>query len=279
MLKRKLSRRRFLTASAASTTLIAMPHVRGAHAAGKLTIGLWDHWVPTANAASTALIEEWAAKEKVEVQIDYITTQGNKLLLTEQAQAQSRTGHDVFTFRCWGPADHAKLLEPVDDVMEPLIKQNGDANATAKYLGKSEGHWVAVPATRGSNVKGPCSRIDHLKQHAGIDVQAMYPVGAPAKAENWTLDTFMQAAQACHKAGVPFGIGLGTTPDSVDSAGAFFDAFGAHLVDAKGNVTVKTDACAKRSTITPGWPVSFQQTRPPGTTPPTTKPWLPANPR
>ncbi len=242
MLKRKLSRRRFLTASAASTTLIAMPHVRGAHAAGKLTIGLWDHWVPTANAASTALIEEWAAKEKVEVQIDYITTQGNKLLLTEQAQAQSRTGHDVFTFRCWGPADHAKLLEPVDDVMEPLITQNGDANATAKYLGKSEGHWVAVPATRGSNVKGPCSRIDYLKQHAGIDVQAMYPVGAPAKAENWTLDTFMQAAQACHKAGVPFGIGLGTTPDSVDSAGAFFDAFGAHLVDAKGNVTVKTDA-------------------------------------
>ena len=78
------TRRRFFTASAASTTLIAMPHVRGAHAAGKLTIGLWDHWVPTANAASTALIEEWAAKEKVEVQIDYITTQGNKLLLTSR---------------------------------------------------------------------------------------------------------------------------------------------------------------------------------------------------
>ncbi len=111
--------------------MVAMPHVRGAHAAGKLTVGLWDHWVPTANAASTALIEEWAAKEKVEVQIDYITTQGNKLLLTEQAEAQSRTGHDIFTFRCWGPADHAKLLEPLDDVMGPLIKQNGAANATA----------------------------------------------------------------------------------------------------------------------------------------------------
>ena len=47
-----------------------------AHAAGKLSIGLWDHWVPSANAASKALIEEWAAKEKVEVQIDYITSQG-----------------------------------------------------------------------------------------------------------------------------------------------------------------------------------------------------------
>ena len=67
-----------------------------------LTVGLWDHWVPTANAASAELIEEWAAKERVEVQIDYITTQGNKLLLTEHAEAQSRSGHDIMTFRWLG---------------------------------------------------------------------------------------------------------------------------------------------------------------------------------
>jgi len=239
---RKLTRRHFLAATAASTAMVGMPHVRGAHAAGKLSIGLWDHWVPTANAASTALIEEWAAREKVEVQIDYITTQGNKLLLTEHAEAHAKAGHDILTFRCWGPADHAKLLEPVDDIMRPLIQQNGAVNATAVYLGTSEGHWVAVPATRGSNIKGPCSRIDLMKQYAGIDVQAMYPVGGPPQADNWTLDTFLKAAEACHKAGYPFGIGLGTTTDSVDSAGAIFDAFGAKLVDAKGNVMVKTDA-------------------------------------
>ncbi len=240
---RGLTRRRFVaTAAAASTATVAMPYVHGVHAAGKLSIGLWDHFVPTSNAASTALIQEWGAKEKVEVQIDYITNQGNKLLLTEQAEAASRTGHDVYTFRCWGPSDHAKLLEPLDDVMLPLIKQNGEVNATAKYLGMSDGHWISVPATRGSNVKGPCSRIDLMKQYAGIDVQALYPAGAPPKAESWTLDAFMKAAEACHKAGFPFGIGLGTTTDSVDSAGAIFDAFGAQLVDAKGNITVKTDA-------------------------------------
>jgi ABC-type glycerol-3-phosphate transport system substrate-binding protein len=242
MLRSRLSRRQFLAGTTASTAMVAMPYIRGAHAAGKLTIGLWDHWVPTANAASTALIEEWAAKEKVEVQIDYITTQGNKLLLTEQAEAQSRSGHDIMTFRCWGPADHARILEPLDDVMAELIKQNGAANATAEYLGRSEGYWAGVPATRGSNVKGPCSRIDLMKQYAGIDVQAMYPVGAPPKAEAWTLEAFLKAAQVCHQAGFPFGIGLGTTTDSVDSAGAIFDALGAQLVDAKGNVTVKTDA-------------------------------------
>ena len=56
------------------------------------------------------------------------------------------------------------------------------------------------------------------------------------------LDTFLKAAEACQKGGVPFGIGLGETSDNVDTAGAIFQAFGAALVDEKGNLTVKTDA-------------------------------------
>ena len=102
-----------------------MPYVRGAHAAGKLSVGLWDHWVPGANDTSRALVEEWAAKEKVDVQIDYITSQGNKLLLTIAAEAQARSGHDIMTMPSWLAHANAKNLEPVDDVMAELIKQNG----------------------------------------------------------------------------------------------------------------------------------------------------------
>ena len=237
----KLTRRRFLATTAASTALIAMPYVRGSHAAGRLSIGFWDHWVPSANNTSKALVEEWAAKEKVEVLVDYIPTQGQKLLLTIAAEAQAKSGHDILALSTWLPSDHANQLEPVDEIVEPLIKQNGAVNATVEYLGKSQGRWIAVPATIGSQIKGPCSRIDLMKQHAGIDVQATYPAGAPPKAENWTLEAFLKAAEACQKAGFLFGIGLGTTPDSVDTAGAIFHSFGAMLVDAKGNVTVKSD--------------------------------------
>src|SRR5689334_18240856 len=178
MPKHKLTRRRFVASTAAaSAALIAAPYVRGAHAAGKLAVGLWDHWVPGANKTSQQLIESWAAKEKVEVSIDYIASQGNKNLLTIAAEAQARTGHDVMAFPTWWPQDNAKNLEPVDDLMEALIKQNGAVNDTVTYLGKANGHWIAVPATIGSQMKGPCSRIDLMKQHAGIDVQAMYPAG------------------------------------------------------------------------------------------------------
>ena len=64
----------------------------------------------------------------------------------------------------------------------------------------------------------------------------------PAEGGQLEHGNFPQVAEACHKGGNPFGIGLGETSDSVDSAGAFLLAFGGALVDAKGNVTVKTDA-------------------------------------
>jgi ABC-type glycerol-3-phosphate transport system substrate-binding protein len=110
-----------------------------------------------------------------------------------------------------------------------------------QYLGQLNGKWHAVPICIGSQIKGPCSRIDLMKKYANIDVQEMYPAGSPPKADNWTLDTFLKAAEACQKGGVPFGIGLGETSDSVDTAGAIFQSFGAELVDAKGNLTIKTD--------------------------------------
>jgi ABC-type glycerol-3-phosphate transport system substrate-binding protein len=80
-----------------------------------------------------------------------------------------------------------------------------------------------------------------MKKYADIDVQAMYPAGSPPKDDNWTLDTFLKAAEACHKGGFPFGIGLGETSDNVDTAGGIFQAFGAELVNAKGDITVKSD--------------------------------------
>ena len=235
------TRRRFLAAStAASTVTVAAPFMRTSYAAGKLSIGFWDHFVPEANKVSDRLIREWAEKEKVEIQIDRFTA--NKALLTIAAEAQAKTGHDILYMTSWLPHTYAKSLEPVDDVMVERIEQNGPVNDIAGYLGRADGQWIAVPATVGSQIQGPCSRIDLMKQCAGIDVQAMYPAGAPPNAENWTLDVFFRAAEACHKAGFPFGIGLGTTEDSVVAAGVIFQCFGAALVDAKGTITVKSEA-------------------------------------
>ena len=244
MLNRKFSRRRFLgSTAAASAAAVAAPYIRTSHAAGSLEVGFWDHWVPGANDVLTKLCNEWAAKEKVGIKIDYITSQGNRNMMTIAAEAQANAGHDILAFPTWQPADKANKLEPVDDVMKGLIASQGTVSPLIEYLGKVGGHWVAVPCAPGSQIKGPCARIDLFKQHVGLDVTKMYPAGAPpdkALSEAWTWDAFLSAAEKCHKAGFPFGVGIGQTEDSVDTMGAIFSAHGAVLVDAKGNVTVNS---------------------------------------
>ena len=75
---------------------VAAPFARTAGAAGRVTIGLWDHWVPGANEVQSAIIKEWADAEKVEVTIDYITSQGNKLMLTLAKLSGSGDGSRIF---------------------------------------------------------------------------------------------------------------------------------------------------------------------------------------
>jgi ABC-type glycerol-3-phosphate transport system substrate-binding protein len=95
--------------------------------------------------------------------------------------------------------------------------------------------------TRGTLLLSVCSRYDLLKQHAGIDIQAMYPAGKPPAADDWTWDNFLIAAEKCHKAQCAFGLPLGATTDTMQWVGALFKAYGADVMDEKGNVTVKSD--------------------------------------
>jgi ABC-type glycerol-3-phosphate transport system substrate-binding protein len=245
MQRRQLTRRRFIaTTAAASATTVAAPFVHTASAAGSLSLGLWDHWVPGANKAMTEICEAWAQKEKVEVKIDYLSTQGNKLYLTIAAEALAKSGHDIMDFSAWEPNQYASSLEPVDDVMNEVLSRNGPVGPEHEYLAKVKGKWLAVPGIRGTLYLTCCSRFDMMKEHAGIDILGMYPAGQqPTKlAEDWTWDNFLVAAEKLHKAGFAFGLPLGTTTDAVEWLGAFFRAYGAELVDAKGNITVKSDS-------------------------------------
>ena len=108
-----LTRRSLLKTAALVSIPLTAPFVRGAFAAGKLACGFWDHWVPRANDSLTKLCKDWGDQEKVDVAIDYITSQGNKLLLTIAAEAQARSGHDILATVTWLPQANANNLEQI----------------------------------------------------------------------------------------------------------------------------------------------------------------------
>jgi ABC-type glycerol-3-phosphate transport system substrate-binding protein len=243
MKKIRVTRRRALHLAAAAAAL-PLVHIRTAGAAGKLAVGFWDHWVPDGNKVMQKQVDAWAGKTKVDVQVDFITGNGAKLLMTGVAEAQAKTGHDIMTFLNWDMYNVAASLAPVDDVMGRLTAKYGESSSTSEYLAKVKGHWMAVPTSSGTQTKPPCARISLMKKY-GIDVQAMYPAKPEktALAANWTYDTFLKVAEAAHKDGMAFGLGLGggNNTDGIDQVGAMFRAFGATLIDNKGEIQVKSD--------------------------------------
>src|SRR6476660_5879923 len=172
-----LTRRTVLRTAVLATTSLAAPFVRGAHAAGKLSFGVWDHWVPKESEVLVKLCNEWAAKEKVEITVDLITSNGDKDLLTLMAEGQARAGHDIMGLRVWYVSAQADNFEPVDDVVLPLIEKYGKTTQACEYLGKINGHWMgcrrptaaaplrpAPASTCSSNLSGStcrrCTRSD-----------------------------------------------------------------------------------------------------------------------
>jgi ABC-type glycerol-3-phosphate transport system substrate-binding protein len=233
------------TAALGSVTTIAAPYVKGAHAAGKLTLGLWDHWVPGANNALTSLCDEWGAKNNIEVKIDYITSVGAKVILTAAAEAQAGTGHDIIAHPQWTLRTHANVLEPLDDIIDQLIKEYGPISPVAEYLAKIKGTWLGVPTTAGNQVKPCCSRLDFYMQHAGIDIRDIFPADEAmwnqAKIDTWNWDTYLSSAEKLYRAGYPVGLPMGQTADAVDWVGALFKSYGVVMVDAKDNIKINSD--------------------------------------
>src|SRR5689334_3716405 len=63
------STRRAAWKLAAGAAALPLVHMRTAGAAGNLSVGFWDHWVPAGNAAMRDLVNKWAAQNKVNVAI------------------------------------------------------------------------------------------------------------------------------------------------------------------------------------------------------------------
>src|SRR5215471_15722534 len=147
------TRRTLLKSGAVAAAASSLPllFARGAHAAGKLNVAFWDHWVPGANDVLTKLCNEWAA------------------------EAQAKSGHDMITLPGWyGPA-HTEDLENANDVWDELIKRHGPTTASMTYVGRQDGHWIAPPAIPNTLTLPSVGRIDVFKDAVGLDLTQMYP--------------------------------------------------------------------------------------------------------
>ncbi len=210
------TRRTVLKGAAATAAIMTAPYVRGAYAAGTITMGCWDHWVPGANNALTKICNEWGEKNKVEVKIDYITSQGEKDKLTAAAEAQAGTGHDIMSHRDWNIQIHQRMLEPLDDVVNALIK-TVRPDQPGRRISRQDQRHLARRSDRGRQpgqaVPVALRSLQGALRHrsAGHVPGRRSRNSTRPRQDKWTWDIYLDCAQKLHKAGFPVGLPMGQT--------------------------------------------------------------------
>jgi hypothetical protein len=206
------------TTGAAAAATLAAPFVRTAGAAGSLSVGYWDHWVPGANTAMTQICEEWAEKEKVNLTIDYLATQGNKLYLTIAAEALARSGHVIMDLSAWEPSQYANQLEPVEDVMAEVLARNGPVRPALEYLAKPRGTWLLPASSRPrSRMRGPgTTSCSPPRPVTGLEIRSACRSASPPTPSNERARSSMPLAPSWSTA-------TATSPSNPNGVGQVLD--------------------------------------------------------
>ena len=154
---------------AAASAALPLRHGRTGRAAGKVSVGFWDHWVSQGNAIMDKRCEALAAAHQAgdPVGFHHLNRSEKSADDSRRRDAQAETGRDIQQFREREAQNHADQSERVDDVMKRLTDKYGPVAEPSRYLFTSKGRWPAVPCSAGNQKKGPCRRISVLRDVAG----------------------------------------------------------------------------------------------------------------
>lgn len=241
-----MGRRALLRGAAiVGAALVPAPFVRGARAAGQLSIAAWDHPVPGANDALRRIVQAWADASRVEVRIDFITSMAAKDVLTARAEARARVGHDIVAHPGWQVAVHHRLLEPVDEIVQAVETAHGPYDEAASSMARIDGVWRGLPAPMGSHAHPMVSRLDLMRQHLELDLRQLFPADRGQRraeaVESWSWEAFLAHAGRLRRADRPFAAPVGAGADAQNWLAPLFLAFGATLINARREVTVDSE--------------------------------------
>ena len=279
-----VSRRKFMKRAALATTAaIAAPYMRTSYAAGRLTMGFWDHWVPGANDTLDEARQGVGREEQGRGEDRLHHLAGRQGHPDRGRGGAGGTGHDIMPHAVAASAHRRRARAGRRRGRRADQAERPDRHGR-EYLAKTNGKWLGVPATVGSQVKPCCSRLDLYKQHCrhrpADDVSGQRGQARPRLVDSWNWDTYLKGAEKLFKGGYPVRPAMGQTSDTVDSIGAIFRAFGAVMVDEKGNIKIKSDRDPRGARISQEADGrSIRPTSTPGTMPATTSGSSPARAR
>lgn len=232
-----MNRRRFLgTAGAVGLAAVVGRHsllVGPVNAAPKRTLTMLHQsfFVPSLMPELTRQVAEWAQMRGVNARLDFIA--GRDAPAKIAAQAEAKSGHDIFWLRALDAALYRDHLAVLDDVAAAVEKESGPWIDPARYLAEFDGHWYGIPWYYWSF----CATINTAHwSRIGMGVDNVAAL---------SCDGLAEAAKALHRLGHPVAFAISQTPDSNDILYPLLWAFGGRTVNEKGEVVLDSSETAR----------------------------------
>lgn len=222
----KLSRRDFLktTGMAAALTAVGTPNVLGwnAQATGRVTFNTWGHFISSNNQLLKSLVDDWAKKNNVSIEINYAGFP--QLADTLATAAATGAGPDVMMMLHARPHQFAEALLDVSDVAKEIGDANGGWYNIATEAAQVNGVWRAVPW--------------FLAAHAMIYREDQFAEAGFSKfPETW--EELLKAGTALKKKGQPLGFSVGRADgDGNNFCYTLLWSFGGAVTDADNKIVL-----------------------------------------
>lgn len=188
-------------------------------------------FVPSLMPELTRQVAEWARMRGVSARLDFMS--GRDIPAKIAAQAEAKSGHDIFWLRALDAALFRDQLATLDDVAAQVEKESGPWLEPAHYLANFGGHWYGIPWYYWS-FAATINTAHWSKVGMGTDNVA---------ALSW--ESLAEAAKSLHRLGHPVAFAISQTPDSNDILYPLLWAFGGRTVDEKGAVVLDSAETAR----------------------------------
>ena len=221
-----LSRRDFVSTTAAGlTTAFLFPH-RALAQQKTLKIVQWSHFVPAYDRwFDTVYTKQWGARHGVNVVVDHIAT--NEIPARAAAEVAAKRGHDLFMFVS-PPAAYEQQVIDHREIYEEVQRKHGkaiDLAVRSTFNPKSRKFF----AFSDSYVPDPGNYRKDLWTNAG------FPSGPQTFG-----DLLVGGVRIKKQSGNPVGLGLSQEVDTNMALRAMLWSFGGAEQDANGNVTLNS---------------------------------------
>lgn len=222
----RISRRHFLTTSAAAAAALSIDRVPAFAQKRELTFLSWNHFVPAADDELRKQAEAFGKQANCTVRVD--TMAHLQMPAKIAAEAQSQSGHDMYRTALSDPFLYEKQLVDVGSLVDKLGKAGGGWYPFAAESCQTSAGWRAVPWFW---VSFPATyNMAHFKK-AGFGDKV---------AKTW--DELLQMGKTLKKQGNPVGIPISHCSDAHSTYWSVAWSFGAKVLEADGKTpAIKSD--------------------------------------